>query len=644
MNFLKVTIILLTTLWAGGNVLTAEELTQPPRKPSVLVIYGRGSNGQFGDYNYYKLLNQRGFQIDYHWLDENPLRPITWDLIKQYNCLVIINPPGDEKQKEIEGYPPYKKEMQVLLDAFLADGGGVFWMMDRMGMRGMKKMDSYLEHWGAKLPYEVIKDPATMRTHSRNQRPFIYTDKVAASPVSDGVKGIWFPVFYETRGGQHGLPLLVSKDWIEVVRGSDTSFTIDPQLQFKLSQQEEKYYKATTRRPDLKTPPTLYAIREAGKGRMALAALLPIYTLFGGTTWIHNGVVLDKGMAGKRSDFGKLFENTLHWLAEPSLKNGKLGGYVQDPLKLVHPHYRKKPEEFCPVADFQHPTPPCNVYRGLIGARTVYSSGKGTVAEYAAAASAAGLDFVVFLDEYRKLTEEKYRQLEAECKKLSTDKLLLLPGFTFKNNIKNHMFAFGQNIVWPTNSASQWVGKDRDELKQAYYDEKGQLAIATFDVWAWAATFWYVPQDPRRFRNLGYYHFDEPTACPVRDLRLFGILGVMTYINGKLVEDVTPEYLNYVMDGNPPLACAVDLVQSPQELTQAVQAQHYLTHVAANTLKEVPRAMWYGHSYGRANVYPSRGPQIKSWAGTYRVNSYAGEPFVPARYRIRPMAWVTSDV
>ena len=48
--------------------------------------------------------------------------------------------------------------------------------------------------------------------------------------------------------------------------------------------------------------------------------------------------------------------------------------------------------------------------------------------------------------------------------------------------------------------------------------------------------------------------------------------------------------------------------------------------------------------YGRPNVNPSSGPRINSWAGTQRVTTYAGEPFVPARYRIRPLAWVTSDV
>ena len=132
---------------------------------------------------------------------------------------------------------------------------------------------------------------------------------------------------------------------------------------------------------------------------------------------------------------------------------------------------------------------------------------------------------------------------------------------------------------------------------------------------------------------------------PVRDLRLFGILGVMTYIDGKLVEDLTPDYLNYAMDGatrrwSAPWRSS----QSPAELTRAVKEKHYLTHVAAARLTDLPTALGYGNMYGRPNVNPSSGPRIKSWAGTQRVLTYAGESFVPARYRIRPLAWVTSDV
>ena len=175
----------------------------------------------------------------------------------------------------------------------------------------------------------------------------------------------------------------------------------------------------------------------------------------------------------------KLFENTLRWLSEPSLKSGSLGGYVQDPQKLVCPNLRKKPDEYFSQFDsYQNPTPPGNVYRGLIGARTRYSTGQGTVEEYAKAAKDAGLDFVVFLEEFGKkggLTEAKYRQLEADCKRLSNDKLFLLPGFSFRNNIGNHQFAYGYDILWPT--STQFVGANGDELRHQCFDKDGNLDL-----------------------------------------------------------------------------------------------------------------------------------------------------------------------
>ena len=54
--------------------------------------------------------------------------------------------------------------------------------------------------------------------------------------------------------------------------------------------------------------------------------------------------------------------------------------------------------------------------------------------------------------------------------------------------------------------------------------------------------------------------------------------------------------------------------------------------------------MQYGNQYSRANVNPSSGPRIKSWAGGQRIFTFAGEPFVPSNYRLRPYCWVTSDV
>ena len=189
---------------AAGGVVSAEEIpADNVKKPSILIINGTSTLPGMadGDFEYFKRLNQHGFQLDVHFLNEQPPRPIAWDLIKRYNCLVILDLPPDEKDNENWAcltwgkVPPYKKEMQALLDSYLAKGGGVFLLpnlWDR-NLRGNRKIEDYLERWGARLPYESVQDPATSTLHPRNTMSFVYTNKIAKSPVSDGVKGIWFP-------------------------------------------------------------------------------------------------------------------------------------------------------------------------------------------------------------------------------------------------------------------------------------------------------------------------------------------------------------------------------------------------------------------------------------------------------------------
>lgn len=618
-------------------------------KPSVLIIHGKGACPEIvGDFDYYRRLNQHGFQIDTHFFGETPERPLNWELIQNYNCLIFLDLPLDEKSEGDlrllwKKCPPYREEMKSLIESYLQEGGGVFIMPDLESywntVRQMENLEFYLRRWGAHIPLEMIQDPSTETIHPRDTMPFIYTEEIKPSPVSKGVKGIWFPTKKSTAGTGHimfpGWPIEVSGDWTEVARGSNKSSTkkIDPGM-FYLP---NMYY-----RSNQSLPPTLFAIREfPPEGRMALTVLWPVFTLHGGLSWIHNGAVIDKGLKDKPSDFGKLFENTLRWLSEPSIQSGKLGGYVQDPKKLVHPHFRKKPEEQFPPDVCVQPQEVNNVFRGLIGARTGYSSGKGTVQEYASSAKEAGLDFIIFLEDFSKLTQENFQKLEDDCRKFSADNLLLVPGYTIQNNIGNYLFFYGYGTGWPTKI--QLAGQDNDRLKLQNFDDKGQLYYSDEGKGGAKNLLWH--QGSGTDRNIGYYNFaNSGNGVPVRDLRIFGMLAVVTYIDGKFTEDITPDYLNYTRDGNPPLACAVDIVCSPDELVQAVKNKHYLTYVAANNIQGIPSAMHYGHQYGRANVYPSQGPEIKSWAETQRVMTFSGEPFVPARYRIRPLLWVKSDV
>lgn len=613
------TLALLLLLAAAGGALAQAN-------PSMLVLPGHGYSPLIKlDHLWMQQLHDQGIDLDSRYAEALP----PWDDLKNYQVLVLLN------------LPAYSAENAALLDRYLDAGGGLFLIPDLQGYAGTLtntlNWEKYLQRWGARIALEHVDDVTTVTVHPRNTRRYIYTDQVLPSPVSEGVKGIWFPGGEQDSWTFHawGKPIEVSADWTPVVRGGPASFT-RPMKMVGVSMEAEllpqMYF-----RPDPAQPPTLFAVRPVGKGRVALTVQDPIMHLFGGLTWIHDGVLINKGLQNRPSDFGKLFANTVRWLAEPAAAAGTLGGYVQDPLQLKHPNMRRAPSEYFSEFDsYQNPTPPSGVYRGLIGAHTAFSSGQGTVAEWAAAAREAGLDFVVFTEDFARLTEEKYRTLEAQCRELTTPELVLIPGMALKNNIGNPLWVHGFDITWP--KPSQLTGEAKDELRLQCFDEQGQLTYSDEDAKNWVWQFHGVTA-----KNLGYYDFTHNPGVPVRNLRLFGILAVMTYRDGKLLEDLTDEYLDYVTDGAPPLACAMNLVYSPQELRQAVAEGQYLTHVGAASPDKIVEALQYGHQYGRPNVYPSAGPRLRAWAGTQRFSTYAGESFVTTRRRARPELWVTSD-
>ena len=534
-------------------------------------------------------------------------QPLTWERISKFHCLVLYNLPADQGQT-IPGAlpgPPFRPDFQALLDRYLKAGGGV--LIDVSVPQRTEAIEellaAYLAPWGAKLPLEKATDPATQVPHPRLQNQPFLAAEVIPSPVSEGVRSVWFPC---GTGGynweQYGGLIEVSSDWTEVLRGSATC-TTEPLRPTMALGPTERYSKPQYVRNGV-TKPTLFAVRELPSGgRLALMNAWNVFHLGGGTTWVHDRAMLDRGLAGKPSDFGRLLENTFRWLAAPAAKAGLLGGYQQDPEKLRMPTERLKAQQMFPAAEWQqNPTPPRRVYRGLIGACSAASGGTGTVADYAAAAKRSGLDFVVFLEDFAQLTEPAYRKLEADCRGASKDEVLLLPGFRIDTNLGTHYFAYGWDIPWL--EGPQLAGPSRQLLRLQQFDEKGLLALDDQAVHNWQ----FAVMDFAS-RNLGYYDCRaNQRGTPIYNLRMFGMLAVMTYRQGKLVEDITPEYLDYVADTIPPRACAVDLVDSPDELQRAVGDGHYLTHIAVENLAKVPEALCHGHQYGRPNVYPSQGP------------------------------------
>ncbi|MEI8194696.1 MAG: hypothetical protein WCI73_02180 [Phycisphaerae bacterium] len=156
-----------------------------------------------------------------------------------------------------------------------------------------------------------------------------------------------------------------------------------------------------------------------------------------------------------------VFSNTFRWLAEPSLASSTLGGYVQKPERLEEfkpktniltaadllfpmergkawdPNELERPalSEGTTVEDLlsrrlgELPT-----WHGLIGARSSLSGGADPPADMIAAARTAGLDYIVFLEDFTKMTPAKLEELKKLCAAACDDKFQAYHGLEIADN------------------------------------------------------------------------------------------------------------------------------------------------------------------------------------------------------------------
>jgi len=77
------------------------------------------------------------------------------------------------------------------------------------------------------------------------------------------------------------------------------------------------------------------------------------------------------------------------------------------------------------------------VQRGLIGARSSYSDpGNSSVGELCATAKEAGFTFLVFTEEARKLTQDRFAAFKKECEASTDDSFAAIPGLRFSSRYK----------------------------------------------------------------------------------------------------------------------------------------------------------------------------------------------------------------
>lgn len=616
-----------------------EKRAGKPKGPSILICSPQGAGHGWIDLNYLKELYDKGFEIDY----TNNLKGLTWDRIKNYNVLLLYESPGYAWFQSKKG--KYSKEFAKLIDKYLSEGGGIFLMPTETNL-GRQKLIELTDLLGAKIPAEAIveedKNKIAPVSHMSYYVPLAYTENIFPSPVSKDIKQIWYP-YKRAYLSQMTAPLIIDNNWKIVVRASKTSHT-EP---IDISNSTEVIKNPIIRKEGEKQPP-IFAIREYKKGRVALCAMWRQFTIGAGTKWLYNREVLSRGLKGKTSDFGKLLENTFRYLAEPSMKKGFPGGYVTPENKLVPPnhtpeaksqfnyHFWKYEPE---VLGYRHPPKNGKLFRGIIGAKSIYGGGKSTVEEYVKAGKKAGLDFIIFMDDFDKLTKEKFEKLKDECKKYSDTGIKLIPGFSIKNNIGNYMFFYGEDAIWIPDKCL--TGKNKEILYIQQEDGKGNYTGYLTPFLDWVLSNYH-----RENSNVGYYNFKgSGKGMKMPDLRLYAAVGIRYYKDGKLIEDVTNDYLTTAQCTIAPNPVSINEVVSADRLINEVKKGHSLTYVFAKSLSTILKdGLRWTHQYDGVNVFLSNGPEILSWPYCHRVITYGGEAFVTPISVMPSNIYITSDV
>jgi len=148
---------------------------------------------------------------------------LTWERLKHYNALVLVDFPREgQVTNEPSGGPgsgANQERTLALLDRYLEAGGGVMLnlLQHHYDPTFYNTAQKALARWGARRPLErVLLSPDRVVRHPRLGMDFHYTGNVAASPVSEGVKAVWYPL-----GGDYwGMagPVDVDDTWTVVLR------------------------------------------------------------------------------------------------------------------------------------------------------------------------------------------------------------------------------------------------------------------------------------------------------------------------------------------------------------------------------------------------------------------------------------------
>jgi hypothetical protein len=526
------------------------------------------------------------------------------------------------------------------LQAFMAAGGGVLvcythpWDQER----NWEACQQFLTGYGAHFAWVELRerDPARI-TPSSYHLTLVQTDQIA-EPFNRGVSSLLYFHLMHVAGAPP-TPLVTDASWTPVVRGSATSVAVP--------YTEEKQALKRKYLPPAPLPsPTFLAVRGAGAGRLAAFGLAPEWVFASPGNCPPVKEMMTAGAGPYRSHWVRVLANTFRWLAEPTLAADKGGEptppALLTPVKVTIPtppatrDWTKAP----PITD-QEQLP------GLVGAQSPYSGGIGTVAEWVAAAKAAGLKFLVFLEPLDRISREDYAKLQRDCAAATDDTFFACPGLRYQDvYTKTHCFAYGEKVEYPR---ANLLTPDGKYLNNA--DKKLYRSRHLFD---------YVLEQNNYQGQYGYFrHAANPT--PPWEYKLYSLFTIYSTEHGQPVDNHFDDYAYLQASRMQLTPLSISLMTQPSEIATAVTRDWLVVNTAPGEFGDGSYSEEYGAgipamrklftqliAWFRPFQYITQGPRILCWRDRWPVSatwrSFPGEWFRPDQDRYRVRLHVTSDV
>ena len=570
--------------------------TRPAKAPAVLFALEGGSwITQDVDPLYKKRLNDLGYQVG-----TAQISSLKWDKLKQFNVLVLHHLPPDIPQSGGPRGSVIFGAKLPLIQRFLNAGGGIMLLHDESYDQVFPTANLLLAPLGAHIINEEVTDPEHIwRQPGYLEYYYGWTRQIAPSPISEGIKTVWYPIGYSPRDDRKTCTFDAGRRWQVVVKAGASAYSYRS--------------KSSTGMTGLVKPvrtyssaPPLVAIRSVGAGRFVLFPSSSSFTVQSGFHPIWQRIVLSRGNGLIQSDTGKLLENAIQWLAEPSAASQELGGYHQPPTPPNRPDPAPRYTPESQPAYEQHQFP------GLIGIHSAFSDGTGSVDQWADAARAGGYRFIAFTEAFPEMTAAKWKQETADCQRLSDKDFLAMAGISYQDSDGNRYCSFAFPI-WPK---SEWLTSDGNRVQDTpgWYFGANWPPLAVMDASHNPTPPWLL----KFYGGLGIYTYHAGTPGPAGPgVRPAGYRAGASPVRfdpapalDSWTDQARTDYLRLMANQYNSVPMAIHELYAPRQIAAA---RGFKTIAWAARLQDIPNSLhhvWYAQPQG---AYITSGPRIQSW-------------------------------